>query len=201
MALHQKLGYKLGKWIGKKVLEEQIKAEKEIKAKKTVDKWVKIADTQKMMDDILPKLTNDEVLELKHILDNRLNYKTKQYKKKETNCNKLKERIKNKKLYSRDLDVIQDELKKYGEKYENNKKESEEMTDKLMKHDEAVKNVDEKGWDGFLEDLQDEFKEHDLYAVSQSWYESDEYICKARGERGDVIIGWEEKQQENEQTK
>lgn len=69
------------------------------------------------------------------------------------------------------------------------------MVDKIMNYNEATDIVKKEGWDEFLETLQKEHPKHDLYACSMSWYESDEYICKAKGTYGDLIIDWEHKQE------
>lgn len=65
--------------------------------------------------------------------------------------------------------------------------------DILMNYDYAVNIVDSKGWDAFLKMLQERFKAFDLYCVSVDWYTDDQYICKARGTRGDVVVYWEHK--------
>jgi hypothetical protein len=64
----------------------------------------------------------------------------------------------------------------------------------LMNYDYATMIVDSKGWDAFLEYLQNRFKAFNLYCVSTAWYGDDQYICKAKGTRGDVVISWEHKQ-------
>jgi hypothetical protein len=63
-----------------------------------------------------------------------------------------------------------------------------------MNYDYAVSIVDSKGWEAFLKLLQYRFKGFNLYCVSTTWYEDDQYICKARGTRGDVVVYWEHKQ-------
>jgi hypothetical protein len=62
-----------------------------------------------------------------------------------------------------------------------------------MNYDYAVSIVDSQGWDEFLQILQKRFKVFNLYCVSQDWYWDDQYICKARGTRGDVVVYWEHK--------
>lgn len=68
--------------------------------------------------------------------------------------------------------------------------------DILMNYDYAASIVDSQGWDAFMELLQKMFKEFNLYTVSISWYEDDQYICKAKGAYGDVVIYWEHKYSE-----
>lgn len=63
--------------------------------------------------------------------------------------------------------------------------------DLILIYDQMKQFVKENGWDEFLLLLQNEFPAHRLYAVSQGWYyDGSKYICKARGTRGDVIVGW-----------
>ena len=64
------------------------------------------------------------------------------------------------------------------------------MFDKEIEREQAKEVVREKGWDAFLSRLQTEFPDRDLYSVSTSWYDNPKYICKAKGARGDVVIGW-----------
>jgi len=68
--------------------------------------------------------------------------------------------------------------------------------DILMNYDYAVNIVNSQGWDAFFKMLQEMFKDFKLYTVSMSWYESDEYICKAKGTKGDVVVYWEHKYSE-----
>lgn len=62
--------------------------------------------------------------------------------------------------------------------------------DVYMDYDETRAIVDSKGWDGFMEYLEEKYSDLDLYNVSMSWYESNEYICKAKGAEGDLVISW-----------
>lgn len=48
------------------------------------------------------------------------------------------------------------------------------------------------GWDKFMEYLQEKFPSLKLYCVSKSWKESSEYILKAKGTCGDLLINWED---------
>ena len=66
------------------------------------------------------------------------------------------------------------------------------MIDKIMNYYEATKYVEDNGWDSFLELLQQEYPNYRLYSVSTSWHKDNQYICKAKGTLGDVIIGWDE---------
>lgn len=65
------------------------------------------------------------------------------------------------------------------------------MADKIMNYNKAAEYVKENGWDKFLELLKQENPRYNLYCVSTSWYEDNQYICKAWGKYGDLIIGWE----------
>jgi hypothetical protein len=65
--------------------------------------------------------------------------------------------------------------------------------DILMNYDYAVMIVDSKGWEAFFQLLKNMYPSYHLYQVSKDWYEDDQYICKAKGARGDVVIGWEHK--------
>jgi len=40
------------------------------------------------------------------------------------------------------------------------------------------------------ETLSNMFPDHNLYCHSQDWRKSEEYILKAKGGRGDVLVGW-----------
>lgn len=64
--------------------------------------------------------------------------------------------------------------------------------DGVYGYDETKSFVEEQGWDSFLTKLKDEFPNRKLYSVSQSWYDDSQYLCKAKGAKGDVIIGWQE---------
>ena len=46
------------------------------------------------------------------------------------------------------------------------------------------------GVEGMLAGLQAKYPELGLYAVSVDWIENPEFICKLRGEFGDIVIGW-----------
>lgn len=56
---------------------------------------------------------------------------------------------------------------------------------------EILKNiVNEFGWDDLLLFLQDMCPTFDLYNVSTSWFKNKNYILKAKGVHGDLIISW-----------
>jgi hypothetical protein len=38
------------------------------------------------------------------------------------------------------------------------------------------------------------FPDHGLYRISEEWRKDKRYILKAKGTRGDVIVGWQENQ-------
>lgn len=61
---------------------------------------------------------------------------------------------------------------------------------KNMNYHEAVEFVKNKGWDEFLNSLKKEFPQFKLYGCSTAWFEDRQYICKARGVYGDLIIRW-----------
>lgn len=44
-----------------------------------------------------------------------------------------------------------------------------------------------------LKALQDMYPARKLYSISTGWRESKEYILKARGTGGDLIVGWGER--------
>lgn len=64
--------------------------------------------------------------------------------------------------------------------------------DGMMQRGEAKAYVNKNGRNAFLNYLNDQYPNYDLGGFSTSWEESPEYICKARGKYGDVIIGWME---------
>lgn len=55
---------------------------------------------------------------------------------------------------------------------------------------ECCRIVELAGRDAFLKKLQELFPELELYKFSLSWLESKEFICKAKGTSGDLIIQW-----------
>lgn len=65
-----------------------------------------------------------------------------------------------------------------------------DILDIKLEYEMLKKVVAENGWDDLLIFLQDMFPNFDLYSVSQDWYWNRQYICKAKGVLGDVIIEW-----------
>lgn len=63
--------------------------------------------------------------------------------------------------------------------------------DLILSHDTAKQSVKENGWDSFLEDFQKEYESYNLYSCSTYWLDDPHYICKFRGTRGDIVVGWE----------
>lgn len=63
----------------------------------------------------------------------------------------------------------------------------------IMNYRYAKSIVEEDGWDEFFDFISNSYKEFVLYQCSWAWFESDEYICKFKGEKGDLIIRWEHK--------
>ena len=45
--------------------------------------------------------------------------------------------------------------------------------------------------ENILETLQVMYPERKLYSISLSWRESKNYILKAKGVNGDVVVGWQ----------
>ena len=63
------------------------------------------------------------------------------------------------------------------------------MFDLIMDYSECFNFVEEYGMDAFLEKLNDLFPNRKLYTFTTAWLEDRNYICKARGLHGDVLIG------------
>jgi hypothetical protein len=63
--------------------------------------------------------------------------------------------------------------------------------DFIVEYEQAKKIVDDDGWDSFLDEFKDTFDDLDIYAVSKDWYKDKSFILKAKGGKGDVVIGWE----------
>lgn len=63
--------------------------------------------------------------------------------------------------------------------------------DVVMRHSEAKEYVKEHGYDAFVQEVDKDFG-YKLSGASMYWEHDRNYICKMRGGRGDVIIGWEE---------
>lgn len=47
-------------------------------------------------------------------------------------------------------------------------------------------------WNGFFEQISSEYEDYNFFSCSEAWYEyeNEPYICKFKGENGDIIIGW-----------
>ena len=59
-----------------------------------------------------------------------------------------------------------------------------------IKYSTALKLHNALGSDGFIKHFNDLFN-LDLYSMSNAWIESNEYICKMRGVKGDIILVWQ----------
>ena len=64
--------------------------------------------------------------------------------------------------------------------------------DGVFSHSDTKEIVDIYGWDTLLDKLNGDFPGRSLYSVSTDWHNDSQYLCKARGSKGDVIIGWSE---------
>lgn len=65
------------------------------------------------------------------------------------------------------------------------------MMNMVYSWNDAKRLVDRWGWDGWMGFLSGKFPSYQLYGCSKDWYDSKQYICKARGTCGDIIVGWE----------
>lgn len=54
----------------------------------------------------------------------------------------------------------------------------------------SVEFVNANGWDRFLDMLKDKYPQFELYSCSISWFYNRDFICKAKGIYGDVVIYW-----------
>lgn len=61
----------------------------------------------------------------------------------------------------------------------------------VMNYDYAHSIVLSEGWEEFFNMMCERFKEFGLYQCSKAWFDNDEYICKFKGIKGDVIVEWE----------
>ncbi|MFP7445197.1 hypothetical protein SFC50_16030 [Bacillus infantis] len=59
-----------------------------------------------------------------------------------------------------------------------------------MEYEKAKRLVDEKGWDGFFDHFNEEYEDRNFFQCSEYWYDDKSYICKFKGGRGDLVIGW-----------
>lgn len=64
------------------------------------------------------------------------------------------------------------------------------MLDLIIDYNKAKLIVKEQGFEGWLSYLNTLFPNRDFYTVSTFWYEDSKYICKAKGQFGDLIVGW-----------
>jgi hypothetical protein len=60
-----------------------------------------------------------------------------------------------------------------------------------MNYDYAQSIVLSQGWEEFFNMICEQYKELKLYQCSKAWFDNDEYICKFKGTKGDLIISWE----------
>lgn len=63
------------------------------------------------------------------------------------------------------------------------------MIDLLLDRDIARLIVANRGWDGFVLFIEQQFH-YNFFSCSQDWFENSKYICKLKGRNGDVVIGW-----------
>lgn len=64
--------------------------------------------------------------------------------------------------------------------------------DLIMDREEAKEMVKKQGWSGFFEQISSEYEDYNFFSCSEAWYEceNEPYICKFKGDNGDIIIGW-----------
>jgi hypothetical protein len=60
----------------------------------------------------------------------------------------------------------------------------------VMNYGAAKEYVHDHGYDEFMNVFSEEFPGYDFGSASTDWEETDEFICKLRGD-GDIIIGWD----------
>ncbi|MNM63961.1 hypothetical protein D3C81_753370 [compost metagenome] len=63
------------------------------------------------------------------------------------------------------------------------------MVDIYIDYNEAKMMVDKKGWNHFVRHFE-KIKKNGFYSCSKDWYDDPKYICKIKGDRGDLIVGW-----------
>ncbi len=66
------------------------------------------------------------------------------------------------------------------------------MPEIVMRRSDALDKVNELGISGFLSVLSFRYPELALFSISTSWLWKPQYICKAKGSAGDLIITWEQ---------
>lgn len=60
------------------------------------------------------------------------------------------------------------------------------MFDIKMNYEDAI----ELGFDGMLNLLKEAYPKYQLYCISTDWFYNRQFIAKAKGINGDVIVGW-----------
>lgn len=60
------------------------------------------------------------------------------------------------------------------------------MVDIKMKYEDAIK----LGFEDMLNFLNTAYPERKLYSISKDWFYDNQYIAKAKGISGDVVISW-----------
>ena len=58
-----------------------------------------------------------------------------------------------------------------------------------IKYSIALKLYSSLGADGFIKHF-DTLYNFDLYSLSNAWLNSNDYICKLKGTKGDIILVW-----------
>lgn len=61
--------------------------------------------------------------------------------------------------------------------------------DVFFSYEFAKSIVDKNGFDGWLSYLKKTYPEKELYVVSSAWFLNEDFICKAKGKYGDLVIG------------
>lgn len=60
----------------------------------------------------------------------------------------------------------------------------------IMDYNTAKRMVEVFGWSYFLKLLNKKYPGYRLYSVSKPWLDDRKFICKLKGEGGDLIIRW-----------
>ncbi len=66
------------------------------------------------------------------------------------------------------------------------------MPEIVMRRSDAMDKVNNLGISGFLSVLSFRYPWLGLYQISTSWLWNPQYVCKAKGADGDLIITWEQ---------
>jgi hypothetical protein len=61
--------------------------------------------------------------------------------------------------------------------------------DKLLDYEGTRNYVNEVGFDQFVAELEKEYS-YRFFSCSEAWLMDPKFICKLKGARGDLIIGW-----------